>query len=94
MTPLAFKLSELFPLDHLSYNAFYFECRQDYCPETIQFCRRGRDNVSCIQNMAALMFIPPATTHPPPPPRKKKKKKSSIWISVKTHVLESSKLNL
>ena len=35
----------------------------------ILFCRRGLDNVSCIQNMAALLFIPPVTT--PPPPKKK-----------------------
>ena len=59
MTTLACILSELSPLDCLSCSAVYFAYRQDYFHETIQFCRRGRDNMSYIKNMAALMFIPP-----------------------------------
>ena len=76
MTTLACILVELFLLDPLSSNALYFEYHQDYFPEIIEFCRRGRYNVSCIQNMAALMFIPLVTTTaappppPPPPPQK------------------------
>ena len=61
---LACILSELFPLDCLDCNALYFECCQDYFHETMRICRRGRDNVSCIQNMAAIMFIIPVTSTP------------------------------
>ena len=49
MTALACILSELFPLDCLSCIAFSFEYRQDCFYETLQFCRRGCDNVLCIQ---------------------------------------------
>ena len=76
MATLVCILSELFSIDRLSCNALYFEYRQVYFHETIRFCRRGRDNVSCIQNMAALMSIPNYSTPPPPA----KKKKSWIWI--------------
>ena len=76
ITTLAFILSGLFSLDRLSCNALYYEDRQDYFHETIRFSRRGRDNVSCIHNMAALMFIPPVTT--PPQKKKKERKKKKI----------------
>ena len=56
MTNLACILSDL-----LSCSALYFEYPQDFFHETIRFYGRGRNNVSCIQNMAALMFIPPTT---------------------------------
>ena len=75
MTTLACILFELIPFDCLSCNALYFEYRQDYFHETKRFCRRGRDNMSCIQNMAALMFTPPVTVTTPPTPSHKKKKK-------------------
>ena len=74
MTTLACILSELFLLDFSGCNALYFEYCQDYVHETIRFCRRGRDNGSCIQNMAALMFITPVSTPPPP------EKKILVWI--------------
>ena len=54
--------------------------------ESIQFCRRDRDNVSCIKIMGALVFIPWShltPPHPPtlpPPPKKKKEKKIPMWI--------------
>ena len=66
-------LSEVFPLDCLSCSALYFEYRQDYFHDTVRYCRKGRDNMSCIKNIAAFMFIPPVPLpllclHPPPPP--------------------------
>ena len=67
MTTLALILSELFPLDCLGCNVLYFEYRQDKLHETIRFCRGGRENVSRIKNIVALMFIHPVP--PPPPPR-------------------------
>ena len=65
ITTLVCILFELIPLDRLICNAFYIEYHQDYFHEIIRFCKfckRGRYNVSCIQNMAALVFIPPVTT--------------------------------
>ena len=66
MTTLACILSEseLSPLDCLSCNSLYFEYCQGNFHETIRFCRRGRDNMSCIKNLATLMFIPPVPCTP------------------------------
>ena len=102
MTTLACLFFELFPLDHLSCNALYFEYRQDYFHEIIGFYKRGPYNVSCILNMAAFMLIPPVTTininppqpPPPPPPHHQKKKNPGFGFFVKIHLLESSRLNL
>ena len=83
MTTLACILSELFPLDCLSCNALYFENHQDYFHDTVRLSWRGRDNVWCIKNMAALMSIPLVRSSPLPPPHThqiKRKKNHWIWI--------------
>ena len=48
MRTLIFILSELFTRDGYSYNALYFDYHYEYFYETIRFCRRGRDIVSCV----------------------------------------------
>ena len=55
--------------------------------ETIRFCRRGRDNVLCIEYGCSCV-------HPPHPKKTTKKTFSGFGFFVKIHLLESSKLDL